>query len=111
MNILITGGAGFIGSHLCKRLLEDKHKVYCLDNYITGSKDTIKYLLLDKNFELLEQDVCNRIRLYGKLDWVLHLASPASPKHYMRHPLETLYTGTQGTIECLDVCHRLNAKF
>ncbi len=111
MNILITGGAGFLGSHLCRRFLKDGHSVSCLDNFITGSRDNIEGILDDPKFSLIEHDISKPICFAEKLDWVLHFASLASPVHYMKYPIKTLKSGLNGTHNCLGIAKSHNAKF
>ena len=111
MNILITGGAGFLGSHLCRRLLKDKNRVICVDNFITGSKDNIKDLLRNPRFKLIKHDITKPLYLDGKIDWVMHFASPASPKDYLKHPIKTVKVGTLGTHNCLGIAKLKKAKF
>jgi dTDP-glucose 4,6-dehydratase len=111
MNILITGGAGFIGSHLCEILIEKGNYVFCVDNFITGSKDNIKELIGNPNFELIEHDISNPLHIEKNLDWVLHFASLASPKDYLNHPIKTLKSGLLGTHNCLGLAKEKNAKF
>jgi len=112
MNILITGGAGFIGSHLCKTFLEKGDSVICVDNFITGSRDNIKGFLDNKKFKLIEHDIS--ISLYNineSIDWVLHFASLASPKDYVTYPIKTLKSGLLGTHNCLGIAKAKKAKF
>ena len=111
MNILVTGGAGFLGSHLCKRLLKDGHFVICLDNFITGSKDNISDILNDSNFNLIEYDISTPIYFGQRLDWVLHFASIASPVHYLKYPIKTLKSGLNGTYNSLGIAKKHSAKF
>jgi len=111
MNILITGGAGFIGSHLCKKLLENDHSVICLDNFITGFKKNIEELISNPNFKLIEHDISQPIEIEERLDWVLHFASLASPKHYLNYPIKTLKSGFLGTHNCLGIAKAKKAKF
>ena len=111
MNILITGGAGFIGSHLCKRLLEEGHSVICIDNFITSSKKNIEKLMYNTKFRLVEYDISNSVYIKEELDWVLHFASLASPKHYLNYPIKTLKSGLLGTHNCLGVAKQKKAKF
>ncbi|MCK5493344.1 MAG: SDR family oxidoreductase [Candidatus Omnitrophica bacterium] len=111
MRILITGGAGFLGSHLCRRFLKDGHSVVCLDNFITGSKDNVEGILDDPKFSLIEHDISQPICFAEKLDWVLHFASIASPMHYMKYPIKTLKSGLNGTHNCLGIAKAHNAKF
>lgn len=106
--ILITGGAGFIGSHLCENLLEKDHDVICLDNFFTGTKDNILNLLENKNFELIRHDVTNEIFL--EVDEIFNLACPASPVHYQSNPIKTIKTSVMGAINMLGLAKRVNAK-
>jgi len=109
--VVITGGAGFIGSHLCERLLNDGYKVICLDNFITGNKENISHLLNDKHFELREHNVTKYIDIKGKVWFVLHFASLASPVDYLRYPIQTLKVGSLGTHNALGLCKEKKAKF
>lgn len=111
MNILITGGAGFIGSHLCNHLLKGGHKVICVDNFITGLRDNVKSFLENPNFKLIEHDISSPLYLEENLDWVLHFASLASPQHYLTHPIKTLKSGLLGTHNCLGLSKEKSAKF
>ncbi|MFH1504621.1 MAG: UDP-glucuronic acid decarboxylase family protein [Candidatus Omnitrophota bacterium] len=111
MNILITGGAGFIGSHLCKRLIDKGNSVICADNFITSSDKNIEELINNSNFKLIVHDISNPLRLKEGLDWILHFASLASPKHYLERPIETLKAGLLGTYHCLGITKNKNAKF
>ncbi len=106
--ILITGGAGFLGSHLCDRLIEQGNEVLCLDNFFTGSKDNIIHLLANPRFELIRHDIINPIFL--EMDQVYNLACPASPVHYQYNPIKTIKTNVMGTINALGMAKRLNAK-
>ena len=90
MRILITGGAGFLGSHLCDYLLEKGHEVICMDNLITGNLRNIEHLKSNKKFSFINHDVSKRITIDGPLDYVLHFASPASPIDYQKIPIQTL---------------------
>src|SRR3989338_2231934 len=105
MKVLVTGGAGFIGSHLCKHLLGKGHRVICLDNFFTGQKRNIEPFLADKNFKLLERDVTKPFKL--KIDQIYNLACPASPVHYQKTPVETVRTSVLGAINCLDLAKKL----
>src|SRR3989344_2640668 len=108
---LVTGGAGFIGSHLCKRLLDDGYKVICLDNLITGNKQNIESLLSNPNFEFLEADVVKPITYnLSPITYIFHLASPASPIDYQNLPKETLLTNSIGTLNVLNLAKDINAK-
>lgn len=111
MNILITGGAGFIGSHLCKEFIADGHFVICIDNFITGSKNNIKDLLDNPNFKLIDHDIANDFFPSEKIDYVLHFASIASPKYYLSYPIKTLKSGLLGTHNCLGIAKKNKAKF
>ncbi|MCK5534945.1 SDR family oxidoreductase [bacterium] len=111
MRILVTGGAGFLGSHLCDRLLKDNHKVVCLDNLITGSTDNIAHLLENENFKFVKYDVTNYIYIEGKIDAVLHFASPASPIDYLQIPIQTLKVGSLGTHKALGLAKEKKAIF
>jgi dTDP-glucose 4,6-dehydratase len=108
---LISGAAGFIGSHLCDRLLGDGHEVVGLDNFITGSRKNLKHLAAHKRFRFVKYDVTKPIRLRGSFDQVWHLASLASPKHYLAHPVETLETGSTATRNMLEVARKNGARF
>ncbi len=102
---LVTGGAGFIGSHLCERLIERGHEVVCVDNYYTGSKANIAHLLDDPYFELIRHDVT--FPLYVEVDEIYNLACPASPIHYQRDPVQTTKTNVHGAINILGLAKRL----
>jgi UDP-glucuronate decarboxylase len=106
--ILVTGGAGFLGSHLCDRLVEQGHHVLCVDNYFTGSKDNIQHLLNKPNFEVMRQDVC--FPLYVEVDEIYNLACPASPKYYQQDPIQTLKTSVLGAYNMLGLAKRTGAK-
>ncbi|OMC52171.1 epimerase [Mycobacterium sp. IS-836] len=108
---LVAGGAGFIGSALCERLLLDGHDVVCLDNYSTGSPRNIDHLSRLGSFSYIKADVTDPFTVAGPLDVVLHLASPASPHDYARLPIETLKAGSAGTLNCLEVAHEKRARF
>jgi len=110
MHILVTGGAGFLGSHLCDRLLRDGHSVVALDNCITGSKRNISHLYGDHRFTFLEADLCVGIPCPDTFDQIFHLASPASPIDYVELPFETLYVGSDGTRHALERAHKDGAK-
>jgi len=111
MRILITGGAGFIGSHLCDFLLQKGHEIICMDNLITGNLRNIKHLRKNKKFTFVKHDVTKYIRINGKLDYVLHFASPASPIDYLEFPIQTLKVGALGTHNALGLAKDKNAKF
>ncbi len=106
--ILVTGGAGFLGSHLCERLVEDGHDVICLDNYFTGSKDNVAALLGRRNFELMRHDVT--FPLYVEVDEIYNMACPASPVHYQYDPVQTTKTSVHGAINMLGLAKRTGAK-
>ncbi|MBM9434930.1 NAD-dependent epimerase/dehydratase family protein [Actinacidiphila bryophytorum] len=108
---VVTGGAGFVGSHLCDRLRAEGTEVVCIDNLITGSTDNLRARAADPGFSLEVRDVCDPFDVAGPVDLVLHLASPASPHDYARHPLETLRAGAHGTANALDLAHRKGARF
>lgn len=110
MNILITGGAGFIGSHLCRKLLDNDNLIICLDNFITGFKKNIEELNDNPNFKLIEHDISKPLEIKEDLDWILHFASLASPKHYLNYPIKTLKSGLLGTHNCLGIAKAKNAK-
>ena len=106
--ILVTGGAGFLGSHLCDRLVYQGHHVLCVDNYFTGSKKNIEHLLDCKNFEVIRQDIC--IPLYVEVDEIYNLACPASPQHYQHDPIQTMKTSVIGAFNMLGLAKRTGAK-
>ncbi len=106
--ILVTGGAGFIGSHLCKKLLDQGNEIICLDNFFTGSRQNIKDLLENPNFKLIEHNVVNPIFL--NVNEIYHLACPASPIHYQHNPVETVRTNVMGTLNMLDLAKKIGAK-
>lgn len=110
MRALVTGGAGFIGSHLCDRLLADGHSVVCVDNYLTGSPDNVAHLRAQPGFELRVHDVTEPFDV-GPVDLVFHLASPASPPGYLRFPLKTALTNAVGGHHTLEIAKRHGAKF
>ena len=108
---LITGGAGFLGSHLCDRFLAEGHEVICVDNFITGSPDNIAHLIGNPLFRFINHDVTNFIYVEGPLDYVLHFASPASPIDYLKYPIQTLKVGALGTHKALGLAKAKNARF
>ena len=107
MRVLVTGGAGFVGSHLCSRLLDDGHDVLCADNLYSGSKGNISHLLHRPRFEFMRHDVT--FPLYVEVDAIYHLACPASPVHYQRNPVQTVKTSVHGAINMLGLAKRLDA--
>ena len=111
MRVLITGGAGFIGSHLCDRFLRESHRVVAMDNLITGSQDNIAHLAGNRNFEFIYHDVSNFIHVPGPVDAVLHFASPASPIDYLKYPIQTLKVGALGTHNALGHALAKGARF
>ena len=106
--ILVTGGAGFLGSHLCRRLLQDNNDVLCVDNYFTGSKENISDLTAHPNFEVIRHDVT--FPLYVEVDQIYNLACPASPIHYQYDPVQTTKTSVHGAINMLGLAKRVNAR-
>ena len=106
--ILVTGGAGFLGSHLCERLIEDGAEVICLDNFFTGRRENVDRLLGHRRFELMRHDVTEAMTL--EVDEIYHLACPASPIHYQRNPVRTIRTGVVGTLNMLDVARESRAR-
>ncbi len=108
MRILITGGAGFLGSHLCERSLNDGHEVVCLDNLFTGQKANIAHLLSNPNFEFVRHDVIDPFKY--EVDQIYNLACPASPPHYQYNPIKTIKTSVMGAINCLGLAKRVRAR-
>lgn len=106
--ILVTGGAGFLGSHLCDKLIAEGHEVLCLDNFFTGTRKNIRHLLDNPNFELMRHDVMNPI--YSEVDWIFNLACPASPVHYQRDPVRTIKTSIMGALNTLGLAKRNGAR-
>ena len=109
MRILVTGGAGFIGSHLIDRLMDEGHDVICLDNFFTGHKRNIRHWIDNPYFELIRHDITEPIRL--EVDQIYHLACPASPVHYQYNPVKTIKTNVMGTLNMLGLAKRVNARF
>ena len=105
MRILVTGGAGFLGSHLCEKLLEQGHEVFCVDNLYTGSKSNIFHLLDNPKFDFIPHDIT--FPLYLEVDGILNFACPASPVHYQRNPVQTLKTSVHGAINMLRTLDRI----
>ena len=108
---LITGGAGFLGSHLCERFLAEGHEVVCMDNLVTGNPENIAHLLGQPGFQFVRHDVSNFIYVAGPLDYVLHFASPASPIDYLKLPIQTLKVGALGTHNGLGLAKEKGARF
>src|SRR5437016_6307734 len=111
MRVLVTGGAGFIGSHLCEFFLGEGWEVVCMDDFVTGSPDNLVGIASRGSFTLVEHDVTEYIRLDGHLDWVLHFASPASPLDYLELPIQTMKVGALGTHNALGVAKAKGAQF
>ncbi|MFH1721133.1 MAG: UDP-glucuronic acid decarboxylase family protein [Candidatus Altiarchaeota archaeon] len=108
---LVTGGAGFLGSHLCEKLIGEGHEVVCIDNLITGNQKNISELEERKDFSFIKHDVSKYIELEGDLDYILHFASPASPIDYLELPIQTLKVGALGTHNCLGLAKAKDARF
>jgi UDP-glucuronate decarboxylase len=106
--ILVTGGSGFVGSHLCERLLAEGHEVVCLDNFFTGTRANVEHLLENKRFELMRHDVTEPLTM--EVDQVFHLACPASPIHYQRNPVRTIRTAVEGTLNMLELAREAKAR-
>ncbi|MFO0866870.1 MAG: UDP-glucuronic acid decarboxylase family protein [Gemmataceae bacterium] len=111
MRTVITGGAGFIGSHLCERFLAEGHEVVCVDNFITGNAGNIEHLRSNDRFSFIRHDISHPIEIDGDIDNVLHFASPASPVDYLRHPIPTLKVGSLGTHNTLGLAKAKKARF
>ena len=111
MNIVITGGSGFVGSYLCEKLINDGNKIIVIDNLLTGSTENINNLLDNENFSFIEHDVQDHIEIEDKVDYVLHFASAASPKAYTEHPVNTLKAGSVGTINTLGLAKKHSAEY
>jgi dTDP-glucose 4,6-dehydratase len=108
---LVTGGAGFLGSHLCDRLVQEGHRVICMDNLLTGSIDNINHLIGNRKFQFIHYNVTEFIYIEGKVDYVLHFASPASPLDYQRLPIQTLKVGSLGTHKTLGLAKAKGARY
>ncbi|HZV12185.1 MAG TPA: UDP-glucuronic acid decarboxylase family protein [Candidatus Kapabacteria bacterium] len=108
---VVTGGAGFLGSHLCERFLAEGHHVTCIDNLLTGNPDNIAHLLGNANFNFIQYDVTNYLHIAGDVDYILHFASPASPSDYLKFPIHTLKVGSLGTHKALGLAKAKNARF
>lgn len=106
---VVTGGAGFVGSHLCDRLLDEGWEVVCVDSLLTGRTENLSSALSNDLFSLHEADITRGLDIEGPLDWVFHFASPASPRDYLEHPIETLEVGALGSMECLRLAQRKGA--
>jgi nucleoside-diphosphate-sugar epimerase len=111
VRVLLAGAAGFIGSHLSMRLLQDGHEVVGVDNFVTGTRDNLKDKSNDPRFTFVEHDVVEPIDVPGHLDWVMHFACPASPPKYLAYPIETLRVSSEGTYHLLELARRKNAQF
>ena len=111
MRTLITGGAGFIGSHLCERFLAEGHDVVCVDDFITGNPANIRHLQANPRFMLLRHNISNHVEIEGPIDNILHFASPASPVDYLSHPIQTLKVGSLGTHNTLGLAKAKNSRF
>ena len=111
MRVLITGAAGFLGSHLCDKFIANGHEVIGLDNFVTGRPDNVAHLSDNRSFSFIKHDICEPTTVDGPLDGVLHFASPASPIDYLKLPIETLKVGSIGTINALDLARDKGARF
>jgi dTDP-glucose 4,6-dehydratase len=110
VRVLVTGGAGFLGSHLCDALLAGGHSIVCADNLLTGRVENTAHLRHEPRFEFRQHDVCLPFD-FGKVDYIFHFASPASPVDYLQHAIETLQVGSVGTMNCLELAKKYGAKF
>ncbi|WP_250286709.1 MULTISPECIES: UDP-glucuronic acid decarboxylase family protein [unclassified Frankia] len=108
---VVTGGAGFLGSHLCERLLDEGHAVVCLDNFVTGAPENVAHLAGHEHFRLVRCDVTDYVHIVGPVDYVLHFASPASPIDYLHLPIHTLKVGSVGTLHALGLAKEKRARF
>jgi dTDP-glucose 4,6-dehydratase len=111
LTAVVTGGAGFLGSHLCDRLLAENINVICIDNLITGNVDNISHLSGNENFKFIKHDVTDYMYVPGKVDYILHFASPASPVDYLKYPIQTLKVGSLGTHKALGLAKEKKARF
>ncbi len=109
--ILVAGGVGFVGSHLCEKLIKDGHDIYCMDNYYTSSKSNVSHLLSNPNFHLIECDITRSIPFYTNFDEIYNLACPASPIHYQKDPVHTIKTNVIGTLNLLELAKESHATF
>jgi len=110
MNIIVTGGAGFIGSHLCERLFTEKKRVIAIDNFVTGNRDNIKSFEDNPKFRFIEHDIVNPIDMDEKVDLILHFASPASPIDYANLPIETMLVNSIGTLNMLELARKNDCR-
>ena len=110
LNVVITGGAGFLGSHLCDKFINEGFNVICIDDLITGNTDNISHLAGNENFSFIKHDITNYIFIPGKVDYILHFASPASPIDYLKLPIQTLKVGSLGTHKVLGLAKEKNAR-
>jgi len=111
MRVLVTGGAGFIGSHLCDRFLRDGHTVVCVDNFLTGAEANIAHLSSNPSFRLIRHDISKPLEIEGTINLILHFASPASPIDYLKLPIQTLKVGSIGTMNALGIAKAKQARF
>ena len=111
MRVVVTGGAGFLGSHLCERLLADGDEVLALDNFLTGTPENVEHLLSNRRFRLIRADITDYVHVPGPVDQILHFASPASPIDYLQLPIETLKVGSIGTLHALGLAKEKGARF
>jgi dTDP-glucose 4,6-dehydratase len=111
MRVVVTGGAGFLGSHLCTRLVDEGHDVLCMDNFLTGVPANVEHLIGDPRFRLVKADVTDFLHVTGPVDLVLHFASPASPIDYLELPIETMKVGSIGTLHALGLAKEKQARF
>jgi dTDP-glucose 4,6-dehydratase len=109
MRAVVTGGAGFVGSHLCERLLDEGWSVVCVDNLLTGRGENLASVADRDGFEMVSADISRGLEIDGPVDWVLHFASPASPPDYLEHPIETMQVGSLGTAACLELARATGA--
>jgi dTDP-glucose 4,6-dehydratase len=109
--VVVTGGAGFVGSWVCERLIDLGAEVVCVDNFVTGTPSNLTHLGDSAPLSVVDADVSLGLDVDGAVDWVLHLASPASPRHYLRWPIETMKVGSLGTLHALDLAERKGARF
>jgi len=111
LRIVVSGAAGFIGSHMCDRLLGDGHRVVALDNFLTANRRNLAHLEGESRFQFLERDITQPFSIEGPVDGVVHMASPASPKDYLEHPIETLDVGSMGTRRMLELAREKRARY